>query len=285
VSVLGRRILAGLGTLLAAGCSPTMVLNALSAREGVLTTTDLAYAEGDRHGVDVYAPAGAQDAPTILFLYGGSWNSGERGMYRFLGATLAQAGVVVIVPDYRVYPEVRFPAFMTDAARAVAWAHRHAARHGGAPDRLVVMGHSAGAQMATLLALDPAYLAAEGLAPNAALRGVVGLAGPYDFLPLRSRSLQAVFGAPSEWPASQPVNFVTPGAPRMLLATGDDDTIVLPRNTAALADKLRASGNAVETITYPGVGHLEIMGAFAAPLRFLAPVRADVLRFVTEATA
>lgn len=283
--MLARRLLAGLGSLIAAGCSPTKVLNALATRDGVRTTVNLSYAPGDRHGVDVYAPEGAEGAPTIVFLYGGSWDSGDRGMYRFLGASLASAGVVCMVPDYRVYPQVRFPAFMHDAAHALAWARRHAATHGGAPDRLVLMGHSAGAQMATLLALDAEYLRTEGLEPKAALRGVIGLSGPYDFLPLRSPTLQAIFGAESEWPASQPINFATPGAPPMLLATGDDDAVVLPRNTERLAAKLRDAGNAVRTVTYPGIGHQEIIGAFAPTLHFLAPVRDDVLRFVTEATA
>jgi len=283
--MLARRLLTGLGSLLAAGCSPTTVLNALAARDGVRTTTDLAYAPGDRHGVDVHAPEGARDAPTVMFLYGGSWESGERGMYRFLGASLARAGVVCIVPDYRVYPEVRFPDFMHDAARALAWARAHAAEHGGTPDRLMLMGHSAGAQMATLLALDPEYLQAEGLEPQTALRGVVGLSGPYDFLPLRSPTLQAIFGPERDWPASQPINFATPGAPRMLLATGADDSTVLPRNTQRLAARLRDTGNAVQTIAYPGIGHQEIIGAFEPTLRFLAPVREDVLRFVTETTA
>lgn len=279
-----RPVLAALGALLAGGCSPLGVLNALSVRDRVRETS-LAYAEGSRHGVDVYAPEGAAGAPVVVFLYGGTWSGGERGFYRFVGMSLASAGAVCMVPDYRVFPEVRFPDFVTDAAKAVAWARRNAAAHGGDPDRLVVMGHSAGAHMAALLALDDRYLAAEGLQPGGALRGVVGLAGPYDFLPLTSPNLRAIFGAERRWPESQPVNFVRPGAPPMLLATGGGDTVVLPRNTESLATRLRAAGNAVQSVTYAGVGHREIIGAFAPPLRFLAPVRDDVLRFVAGAAA
>ncbi|MBR0672448.1 alpha/beta hydrolase [Neoroseomonas soli] len=278
-------MLAALGALALAACSPVALLNALAPREGVRETTGLPYADGARHGIDVYAPEGAEGAPVVLFLYGGSWESGERGMYRFLGASLASAGVVCMVPDYRVWPEVRFPAFMQDAARALAWARRNAAAHGGDAGRVVLMGHSAGAQMATLLALDGEYLADEGLRPVRALRGVVGLAGPYDFLPLRDPTLRAIFGEESAWPASQPINHVRPGAPPMLLATGDQDSTVLPRNTARLAARLRASGNDVRAVTYAGIGHREILGAFAPALRFLAPVRQDVLRFVEDATA
>lgn len=278
-------MLAALGALLAGACSPVSLLNAMAPREGVRETSGLAYAPGERHGVDIYAPEGAQGAPVVVFLYGGAWESGDRGMYRFLGVSLASAGVVCMVPDYRVWPEVGFPGFVHDAAQALAWARRNAGAHGGAAERVVLMGHSAGAHIATLLALDGAYLSAEGLRPAEALRGVVGLAGPYDFLPLRSRTLQAIFGPESAWAASQPVNHVAPGAPPMLLATGDADFTVLPRNTASLASRLRAADNAVRTVTYDGIGHREILGAFAPGLQFLAPVRQDVLRFVMETTA
>ena len=280
-----RPMFAALGALLAGACSPASVLNAMAPRDGVREASGLAYGAGDRHGIDVYAPDGAEQAPVVVFLYGGSWVGGDRGMYRFLGASLAAAGVVCMVPDYRVWPEVGFPGFVQDAAQAVAWARRNAAAHGGAADRLVLIGHSAGAHIATLLALDDDYLAAEGLRPATAVRGVVGLAGPYDFLPLRSPTLQAIFGPESGWAETQPVNHVAPGAPPMLLATGDADSMVLPLNTESLAARLRAVDNPVRTVTYPGLGHREIIGAFSSGLRFLAPVRRDVLRFVAETTA
>lgn len=278
-------MIAALGSLLAGACSPVAVLNALSARDDVREARDLAYAEGPRHGVDVYTPNSAAGAPVVVFFYGGSWSGGEREMYRFVGTSLASAGIVCMVPDYRVFPTVRFPAFMHDAAKAVAWAKQNARRHGGDPDRLMLMGHSAGAQIATLLALDDRYLRAEGLQPARTVRGVVGLAGPYDFLPLTTADLRAIFGPERDWPASQPVNFAAAGAPPMMLATGDADGTVLPRNTASLARALRASGNAVDAITYPGIGHREIIGALAPPLRFLAPVRDDVVRFVSTVNA
>ena len=277
-----RPLLASLAALVTSACSPAGLLNAVAPRGGISTTTGLAYGEGPRHGVDVYAPEAAQGAPVVVFLYGGGWEGGERGMYRFLGATLAAAGLVCVVPDYRVWPEVGFPAFVQDAAQAVAWAREAAPRHGGNPGKLFLMGHSAGAQMATLLGLNPAYLGAVGLRPGRDLRGVVGLAGPYDFLPLQSETLKQIFGPEELRPASQPINFVTAGAPPMLLATGDADTTVLPRNTERLAARLRAAGNQVEAISYPGLGHAPLMGAFAAPLGFLAPVRRDVLRFIAE---
>jgi acetyl esterase/lipase len=279
-----RAALAPLAAAALGACSPTAILNALSPGSGVEVRTGLAYAPGDRGGIDVYAPAGARGAPVVVFIYGGSWDSGSRDMYRFVGAPLAAAGVVCMVPDYRVYPEVRFPAFMEDAAAAVAWARAHAAEHGGDPNRMLLMGHSAGAHIAVLLALDRRFLGRVGVVPGHDLRGVIGLAGPYDFLPLTDPTVQAIFGPEADWPAGQPITYVAPGAPPMLLATGDSDRTVRPGNTTRLAARLREAGNAVEERLYPGVSHVEIIGAFSGALSFLAPVRQDVLRYVAERT-
>jgi acetyl esterase/lipase len=271
-------------TLLSA-CSPVWVLNALAPRDGVTRAEDLTYASGPRHGIDVYAPTPMpKDAPVVVFFYGGSWEEGTRQMYRFVGATLAAHGIVAFIPDYRLYPKVRFPTFIQDGAQAVAWAREHAAAYGGDPSHLFLMGHSAGAQIATLLTLDSHWLNAVGMDPDRDITGTIGLAGPYDFLPLQTPTLKAIFGAPSEWPASQPINFVTPGAPPMFLAAGSDDKTVDPGNTTRLAARLRANHDNVEVHMYPGIGHATLMGAFAPALTLLAPVRDDVLHFIDNHT-
>lgn len=270
---------------LIAACSPVGVLNALAPRNGVMRVDTLAYAAGPRHGVDIYAPTPATAAaPVVVFFYGGGWEAGQRTMYRFVGATLAANGVVAVIPDYRVYPDARFPDFIVDGARAVAWARAHAAAYGGDPNRLFLMGHSAGAHIAALLSLDGRWLAAQGMSPRA-LAGTIGLAGPYDFLPLETPTLKAIFGPPADWPASQPINFVGPGAPPMLLATAARDDDVATGNTYRLAARLRADGDDVVERVYPYVGHRTLMGAFAPPLGFLAPVRTDVLRFIADRAA
>ncbi len=185
---------------------------------------------------------------------------------------------MAVIADYRLYPEIRFPAYMQDAAAAVAWAHANAARFGGDPHRLFLMGHSAGGQIVALLALDPSYLGEVDLSPQHDLCGVIGLAGPYDFLPLHSATLEKIFGPEPE--RSQPINFVSAQAPPMLLLAGSDDDTVDPANTLRLAARLRAAGGAVEEKIYPGVGHKTLIGAFSGPLAFVAPVRDAVLRFV-----
>jgi acetyl esterase/lipase len=141
------------------------------------------------------------------------------------------------------------------------------------------MGHSAGAQIATLLALDPVYLHAQDVAPDTVC-GVVGLAGPYDFLPLHDPELETIFGPEAERPRSQPINYVTPQAPPMLLLAGRDDTTVDPGNTLRLAAKLRGAGVSVQSGLYPRIGHAPLIGAFAWPLGFLAPARKDTIDFV-----
>ena len=150
---MDRRAFLALGGVAAAGCSPAVVLNAL-APDGLAREAGLAYGEGPSRRLDVYAPpAAGGPRPVVVFFYGGSWQNGKREDYRFAGAALAAEGFVAMVPDYRKYPEVRFPGFVEDGASAVAWARREAARFGGDPSKLWVMGHSAGAHIAALLAL------------------------------------------------------------------------------------------------------------------------------------
>ncbi len=254
------------------------LLNRMAPRRGVRVLSDLAYGPGPRQALDIYAPAGGP-APVVVFFYGGGWEEGERAMYRFAAAALAARGVLTVVPDYRLYPEIRFPAFMEDAAAAVAWTLARIAAHGGDPRRLFLMGHSAGAQIAALLALDGRYLTAAGVAPRQ-VAGVIGLAGPYDFLPLRSQVLKEIFGPETSWPDSQPIGFVTPAAPPMLLAAGTADRIVDPGNTSRLAAKLRAAGVPVEARLYRGLGHRALVGGLASILAPILPVRRAVLRFI-----
>lgn len=260
-----------------AGCSAAAPLNAL-ATTGPWTVRSEQYADGARHGVDVYTPSGASRRPVIVFFYGGNWDSGDKANYRFVAASLAKRGYVVAVPDYRVYPEARFDGFMRDGAQAVAWTKRNISRFGGDPSRVFVMGHSAGAHIAAMLAFDDQWLRAAGLSPRRDIAGLIGVAGPYDFLPLRSSRLKEIFSGDN--PRTQPINFVGSNEPPALLLHGSGDTTVEPGNTTRLAAKLRANGNDATAIVYPNVGHVEIVGAFAPLLKGVAPVVDDVDRFI-----
>jgi len=276
-------VLGALAAFAVAGCSPSIVLNGLAPRQGYDVAQSISYGDGPRRMLDVYRPDKADDAPVIVFFYGGSWQGGSRENYRFVAAALARRGFVTIVPDYRVYPEVKYPAFIEDGALAVEWAHRNAARFGGDADNIVLMGHSAGAHIAAMLAIDERWLQDVGLDPRRDIAGLVGLAGPYDFLPIKDKTLQVIFGGDNR-PETQPISHVGGGEPPSLLVTGPRDTTVYPVNTTRLAARLRAVGSPARVIVQPRVGHLTIVGSIAWPLRFLAPVLDDVDTFVREVT-
>lgn len=194
-------------------CSPVKVLNALTPSQTYDKTTGIAYGDDPRQKLDVYVPRHAlADAPVVVFFYGGSWNSGSRDDYTFVGEALASRGIVVVVADYRLYPQVRYPLFLEDSARAVAWTRAHIREFSGNAQRMYLMGHSSGGYNAAMLALDANLLGAVGMSPKD-LRGWIGLAGPYDFLPIENPDVRPVFFWPLSPPQSQPINHVSRGAP------------------------------------------------------------------------
>lgn len=276
-----------LATLLAgtvAGCSPASILNATVPDAGVTVDNDIAYAPGPRRSLDVYRPSAPGNArPLIVFIYGGSWRTGSKSMYPFVARPLAQRGAIVVVPDYRVYPDVAFPAFLEDNASAVAWAFAHAKELGADPAKIVLLGHSAGAFNVAMLALDPSSLKAAGVDRDR-LAGTIGLAGPYHFLPSTDPDVIPVFGA-ANTPANEPYAFADGHNAPMLLMAGADDTTVKPKNTLDLAARIRASGGPVADKIYPDLAHIGIITAFAPLFAGRAPVLDDVWAFVGRVTA
>jgi acetyl esterase/lipase len=243
--------------------------------------TGIAYGTDARQQLDIYTPeVNASSArPVVIFFHGGAWRDGERDGYGFLGRAFASRGFVTVVADYRKAPSVRFPAFVQDTATAIAWVHANIAKHNGDSNRIFLMGHSAGAHIAMMAALDPQWLAADNLKPDI-IKGVIGLAGPYDFLPLTTESSKIALG---QWPdltETQPITYARADAPPLLLLTGDKDTVVKPRNSKALGAKIDALGGKQQTKIYPGVDHADIVMAIARPFRKKAPVIADVVEFI-----
>lgn len=238
-----------------------------------------------RHGekLDVYRPSGTRSnarLPVVVFLYGGGWRSGTRQGYAFAGRALASRGFVAIVPDYRKVPAIRFPAFLQDNADAVRWARDHAADFGGDPDRIGLVGHSAGAYAVAMLALDRRWLKAAGV-PEHAIGAAVGLAGPYDFYPFDSDlAVEAMKGAQDPGRTTQPIRFARADAPPMLLATGTADETVRPRNSEALAERMHAMGGTAVLKRYPGLGHADLAMALTRPFRGKGPVLMDVTSFL-----
>lgn len=266
--------------VLLSGCSVTDVINRLTPSDYV-KTADIAYGENPRMRLDVYQPLSKPiQAPVVVFFYGGSWNSGDRKDYLFVGEALAARGIIAVIADYRLYPEVRYPGFLQDCAAAMAWTFRHIPAYGGDTRRIFVAGHSAGAYNAAMLAYDPRWLGAEGLKPQQ-LRGFIGLAGPYNFLPIETEAVKPVFDFPNTHADSQPIEHVSPGAPKTLLIAAENDSYVhTERNTRKLAAKLHEAGVDVTVKVHEGVSHITLLGAVAGPLRFLAPVEQEFTDFV-----
>jgi acetyl esterase/lipase len=269
-----------------AACAPVATLNALSPADTHTLRADVPYGPLPRHRLDIYTPTSAAPAggyPVVVFFYGGSWNRGERHDYKFVGEALASKGMLAILADYRLYPQVRYPDFLTDCAQALAYGLSHAKELGGNPQRVFVMGHSAGAYNAAMLAMDPRWLQATGHSTKE-LAGFIGLAGPYDFYPMTNPDAQPVFFHPHYPPDSQPIAFAGQGSPRAFVAAPQDDKLVNPhRNTEGMAHKFQAAGAKVTLKMYDRVNHMTLAAAFARPLRWLAPVLDDVTAFVDGA--
>ena len=280
-----RSILAMLPGLLSA-CTGADLLNATVPQDTYQRTEGIAYGTHERHRLDLYQPQPGTRAirscssPLVVFFYGGSWSSGERADFRFVGEALASQGIVTLIADYRLSPAYRYPVFLHDSALAVRWAYDHAGQYGGDPARLFVMGHSAGAYNAAMLALDARWLAPLGMRP-AQLAGWIGLAGPYDFLPIIDSQTRVAFDWPNTPADSQPLVHATSQSPPALLLAPVHDRVVDPRrSTESMALKLRESGVRVESQLLGGVGHVTLVASMAPVLRSRSPVLARVRAFV-----
>jgi len=274
------------GAALLSACSPIKLVNRLTPDDTFSVENDIAYGAEPRQRLDVYQPlpqtapsAGAR--PLIVFFYGGTWSTGERASYKFVGEALAARGAVVVVPDYRLSPQATYPVFVRDSAQAMKWGLDNAARLGADPRRVYVMGHSSGAYNAAMLALDARWLDDVGASPKQ-LAGWIGLAGPYDFLPIGNPEAQVAFNWPRTPRDSQPIEHATVGSPPALLMAASKDNLVDPvRNTQQMARLLRAAGVKVETREFDNLSHVTLIGAMAKPIRWIGgPVLPPILSFV-----
>ena len=284
-----RSLLAMLPALLTA-CSALDVLNATVPSDTYRQFANLPYGDQPRQKLDVYMPGQSLadkaltrgGTPLVVFFYGGSWSSGDRADYRFVGEALAAQGIAVVVADYRLSPEVRYPVFLQDSAMATRWAFDNAQKYGADPTRIFVMGHSAGAYNAAMMALDKRWLGGAGLSPSR-LAGWIGLAGPYDFLPIGDRRTQVAFEWPGTPPDSQALFHASSASPpALLLAPTNDSLVNTQRSTVGMAQRLKSSGVPVESELYDTVSHVTIVATMASVLRSRAPVLERVTGFVNR---
>ena len=230
--------------------------------------------------VNIWSPKNTESKPlpVVIFIHGGGWDSGSKDEYGFAGRAFAHRGYMTVLIDYRLYPDVKFPAFLQDSAKAVAWVHDNIASLGGDPDRIFLSGHSAGAYNVVMLALDRQWLERLGKSSNL-IKGVAALAGPYDFYPFDSDRTKNSFGAYNLPAMTQPINFARADAPPLWLATGLDDTQVKPRNSRILRDKMREVGGVAQYREYDNLDHAEIIMAVSKPFRGKGPVLDDMIAF------
>jgi len=275
-----RGLFAPLLGLAAAACSPLSLLNAVGPRDrgAGRIARDLPYGDDPRQKMDVYAPAQAANLPILVFFYGGGWDSGDRKDYGWAAQALAARGFVVFVPDYRLVPQVHFPAFIQDAAEATARASELAATYGGDPARLGVIGHSAGAHLAMMIALDRRYMAA--VDQPTLIKAAAGLAGPYEFLPFDVAASRNAFGRAPDPTLTQPVTFARADAPPLWLGEGTDDVVVHDEDSTILCERLTAVGGRCEAKLYPGLNHADLIATFSPLFRKKAPVLDDVTGFM-----
>ena len=247
------------------------------------TTGPIAFGDDPDQVLVVSTPTGERAAslPVIVFIHGGSWAKGNAPDYAFAARNLAAEGYVAVSAGYRLVPGGEYPAMLEDGAAAVRWVADNIAEHGGDPTQIVLMGHSAGAYNAVMLALDPQWLAAQKV-PADSIKGAIGLAGPYDFLPFDSDSTRNAFGGASDPQATQPINFVRGDAPPLLLVTGDADVTVRPRNSQALAKAMTAKGQPTEPVLIPEMGHSGIIMALAQPFEGDRAVKTPILEFLKQ---
>ena len=261
----------------------------IGERQFAYAQKNIAFGDDERQKLDIYWPekkganaqADKEKSPVIIFYHGGSWRDGERVGYAFLGRALASRGYISVIADYRKTPDVVFPAFVEDAARAFVWTEKNIERYGGDTSNIFIMGHSAGAHLMMLIGLDHKYLNALG-SDSAKIKGIIGLAGPYDFLPFDGEAAKAALG---QWPKpeeTQPITYARGDAAPMLLLTGTDDTTVYPRNGQRLKAAINDVNGEAEIIEYPDMDHYGIIMAYARAFRSYGSALEDSIRFIEK---
>jgi acetyl esterase/lipase len=222
---------------------------------------DIAYGEDQKQNLDIYLPkTSTAKSPVVIFFHGGSWNTGNKDQYQFVGKTLANLGYIVVIPNTRLYPQVKFPTFIQDTAKAIAWVYHNIDQYGGSSD-IFLTGHSSGAHMGALAIADGSYLKAYDLSPSI-IKAFAGMSGPYDFEP-ESKKLKEIFGPPPQYPKMAVTNFIDGDEPPMLLIYTQEDKTVHPRNLEKLEAGIRKAKGQVETLIYPTGGHSAPVSAFS----------------------
>lgn len=258
-----------------AACAPVSILNGITPSSTFDRTKNVSFGDGNRDQLDIYrAEKPKEGAPVLMFVHGGSWDSGSKGIYKFLAEGFTQSGYDIVVPNYRIYPQAKFPNFLEDNAKAAAFtAETFPGR------KIVLIGHSAGAYNVLMLGLRSEYLRGAGVDRCETIAGVVGLAAPTGIVPLESARLVEIF--PDRFTADDAVlNNVTGPAPAVFLGHGESDTTVYPKNSTALAEKITARGGSALVEIYPGQSHTDVVKVLSRHFDDNTTLKADIVEFV-----
>ena len=234
------------------------------ARLGPYELQAQSYGDNPRQQLDWYRGHG-DNRPLVVFLYGGNWQSGQRRDYRFVADTLIRMNCDVVIPDYRLYPEVRFADILNDVRQALDFVKADVSTP------IILMGHSAGAQLGSLLALEP---------DNSSLAAFIGMAGPYDFYPFTEDEHWDLFSP--DYEISQPVNFVSATAPPFYLLHGEDDQRVRRGHSKSLMQKQSEVGGVATREVYKDMGHVDIIVSFSPFHRRGSSVVSDIQNFIAS---
>ena len=280
-----------LATQQAQALSALAVVNGITSNGGVAVSKNILYGDEPAQDLDIYYPKPlaqamkAQDTigdtyPMVVFVHGGSWESGSKDEYAFVGQSLAQAGYVTAVINYRKAPEHVYPDYVEDAAQAIAWSVNNAPSLHVDPKRIAVVGHSAGAFNAVAAVSNEDFLAPYGIKPTD-IATVVGIAGPYsyDFRKFASVTAFAADATPDE---VMPDRQIKGAQPPYLLLTAENDKVVHDTNTIKMTQALKDYGVTVENGKIEGASHATSIGAMAPPLRWVNDVRAQVLTYLNK---
>jgi len=261
------------------GCSPLGMLNATVSDDGYSSVINKAYGGKQRQNLDIHIPKQVKkNADVVVFFYGGRWQYGSKDEYAFVADALTSKGIITVIADYRLYPRVDWREFVQDGALAYEWVVNNIKYYGGDPQRVFVMGHSAGAHIAAMAAVDESLLNKATQRPC----GLIGLAGPYDFLPIRDEDVKRIYSTASDLKNTQPITFVNKGDPAMLLLHGVDDEAVRPTNSINMAERARQVGSDAKATTYKDTDHIDILISLSSTFRSYSPALRDSVAFINE---
>lgn len=275
--------------ILLGGCSALQVVNSVSKIYTAEVKENIEFGTHPKLKYDLYLPDSANQefdtTPVIVFFYGGSWNRGDKSEYEFVGRRLASMGYITAVPNYRLYPEVKYPDFLEDGAQSIVNLRTELAKaeyqQYKPASQYILMGHSAGAYNAAMLALDPQWLTAVGVNHQNTVKGLIGLAGAYNIYPIKDTDVQPVFNHPDYPPQSQPIDYTKrSNAPTLLLAPETDTLVSIERNTLTLHKALEAAGNNSTVYTIEGTDHITLIGTMSPLLFFKGSTAKPIETFI-----